>query len=40
MNDALIIRQIVAGNNTEEVLALVEELGLSILKVTYYNSIN
>ncbi len=40
MNDALIIRQIVAGNNTEEVLALVEELGLSILKVTHYNSIN
>lgn len=39
MNDAQIIRQFFAGN-TEAVLALAEELGLSILSVTHENSIN
>lgn len=40
MNDAQIIRQFVADNITEEVLALVEELGLSLLSVTHENSIS
>ena len=40
MNDAQIIRQFVADNNTEEVLALVEELGLSLITATINNSIN
>ena len=40
MNDAQIIRQFVADNNTEEVLALAEELGLSLLCVTHENSTN
>ena len=40
MNDAQIIRQFVADNITEEVLALVEELGLSLLSVTHENSID
>ena len=40
MNDAQIIRQFVADNITEEVLALAEELGLSLLSVTNENSIN
>lgn len=40
MNDDQIIRQFTAGNNTEEVLALVKELGLSLVSVTYENSIN
>ena len=39
MNDAQIIRLFVAGN-TEEVLALAEELGLSLLSVTHENSMN
>lgn len=38
MTDAQIIRQFVAENNTEEVLALAEELGLSLLCVTHENS--
>lgn len=37
MNDTQIIRQFVA-NNTQEVLALVEELGLSLSSVTHENS--
>jgi hypothetical protein len=40
MNDAQIIRQFVADNITEEVLALVEELGLSLLSVTHENSVS
>ena len=40
MNDAQIIRQFVADNTTEEVLALVEELGLSLISVTHENSIS
>lgn len=40
MNDTEIIRQFVADNNTEEVLALVEELGLSLITATINNSIN
>ena len=40
MNDAQIIRQFVADNITEEVLALAEELGLSLLSVTRENSIS
>ena len=40
MNDAQIIQQFVADNITEEVLALVEELGLSLLSVTHENSIS
>ena len=34
MKDTQIIRQFIADNNTQEVLALVEELGLSFLSVT------
>jgi hypothetical protein len=37
MNDTQIIRQFVA-NNMQEVLALVEELGLSLSSVTHENS--
>ena len=33
MKDTQIIRQVIA-DNTEEVLALIEELGLSLLSVT------
>ena len=40
MKDDQIIRQFTAGNNTEEVLALVEELGLFLVSVTHENSIN
>lgn len=40
MNDAQIIRHFVADNNIEEVLALVEELGLSLITATLNNSIN
>ena len=40
MNDAQIIRQFIADNNTQEVLALVEELGLSLISVTYENTIS
>ena len=40
MNDAQIIRQFVADNITEEVLALVEEQGLSLLSVTHENSVS
>jgi hypothetical protein len=40
MNDAQIIRHFVADNITEEVLALVEELGLSLISVTHENSIS
>ena len=40
MNDAQLIRQFVADNITEEVLALAEELGLSLLSVTHENSAN
>lgn len=40
MNDAQIIRRFIAGNNTEEVLALIKELGLSLLSVTHENSMN
>lgn len=39
MEDIQIIRQLLA-ENTEEVLALVEELGLSLLSVTYQDSDN
>lgn len=39
MGDIQIIRQLLA-ENTEEVLALVEELGLSLLSVTYQDSDN
>ena len=40
MNDAQIIRQFVADNISEEVLALAEELGLSPLSVTHESSTN
>ncbi len=40
MKDDKILRQFTAGNNTEEVLALVEELGLFLVSVTHENSIN
>ncbi len=40
MNDAQLIRQFVACDNTEEVLALVEELGLSLLSVTHESLTN
>ena len=40
MKDDQIIRQFTAGNNAEEVLALVEELGLFIVSVTYEDSTN
>jgi len=39
MKDTQIIRQFIA-DNTEEVLALIEELGLSLLSVTHENSTN
>ena len=39
MKDTQIIRQFIAGNS-EEVLALVEELGLSLISVTHENSID
>lgn len=39
MKDTQIIRQFIA-DNTEEVLALIEELGLSLLSVTNVNSAN
>lgn len=39
MKDAQIIRQFIA-DNTEEVLALAEELGLSLITATHDNSIN
>lgn len=38
MNDVQIIRQFIADNNMQEVLALAEELGLSLLCVTHENS--
>lgn len=37
MKDTQIIRQFIA-DNTEEVLALIEELGLSLFSVTHENS--
>ena len=37
MKDTQIIRQFIA-DNTEEVLALIEELGLSLLSVTHEDS--
>jgi hypothetical protein len=37
MKDTQIIRQFIA-DNTEEVLALIEELGLSLISVTHENS--
>jgi hypothetical protein len=40
MTDAQIIRQFIAGNNTKEVLALMEELGLSLVSVTHENPTN
>ena len=40
MKDTQIIRQFIADNNTQEVLALVEELGLSLLSVTHENTIS
>lgn len=40
MKDDQILRQFTSGNNTEEVLALVKELGLFLVSVTYENSIN
>ena len=40
MNEAQIIRQFVADNISEEVLALAEELGLFLLSVTHENLIN
>lgn len=40
MKDDQILRQFTDGNNTEEVLALVKELGLFLISVTYENSIN
>ena len=40
MTDAQIIRQFIADNSTEEVLALTEELGLFLLSVTHENSTN
>lgn len=40
MNDTEIIRQFVADNNTEVVLALVEGLGLSLLSVIHEKSTN
>ena len=40
MDDAQIIRLFVAENNKQEVLALAEELGLSLLCVTHENSTN
>ena len=40
MKDTQIIRQFVSDNKTQEVLALVEELGLSLISVTHENSIN
>lgn len=40
MNDAQIIRHLIADNNIEEVLALAEELGLSLSSVTRENSAN
>ena len=40
MKDTQIIRQFVSDNKTQEVLALVEELGLSLLSVTLENSID
>lgn len=38
MKDTQVIRKFVADNNTQEVLALIEELGLSLLSVTHENS--
>lgn len=38
MKDTQIIRQFIADNKTQEVLALVEELGLSLISVTHENS--
>ena len=38
MTNAQIIRQFVAENNTEEVLALAEELGLSLITANRDNS--
>ena len=40
MKDTQIIRQFVSDNKTQEVLALVEELGLSLISVTYENKIS
>ena len=40
MKDTQIIRQFVSDNKTQEVLALVEELGLSLISVTHENSID
>ena len=40
MKDDQILRQFTAGSNTEEVLPLVEELGLFLVSVTYENSTN
>ena len=40
MTDTQIIRQFIADTNTQEVLALIEELGLSLLSVTHENSID
>lgn len=40
MKDTQIIRQFVADNNKQEVLALIEELGLSLISVTHENSIS
>ena len=40
MKDTQIIRQFIADKKTQEVLALVEELGLSFISVTHENSIN
>ena len=37
MKDDQILRQFTAGNNTEEVLALVEELGLFLVSVTCWS---
>jgi len=40
MKDTQIIRQFIADNNTQEVLALIKELGLSLISVTHENSIS
>ena len=40
MKDTQIIRQFIADKKTQEVLALVEELGLSLISVTYENKIS
>lgn len=40
MNDAQIIRQFIADDHSQEVLALSEELGLSLLTVTHENTTN